>query len=335
MKKLIPAVLLLALVLTSCSSLRAEKTADFFAMDTYMSVKYYGGPDGESEKLETAAAKLEKKLSVTKEDSEIARLNRDGRAKLSGETEKLLTGALDLCRETEGALDVTVYPAVRAWGFTTGEHRVPDKDEIDGIVGKIGYGNVTVGGGEAALPDGYMVDLGAVAKGYLGDKLAEILKEDGVTSALLDLGGNIRAVGEKPDGSPWRIAVRDPAGEGVIGTLPIRDETAATSGGYERYFVDEDGEIRWHIIDPATGYPAKAGLISVTVIGKDGSRCDGLSTALFVMGREKSVSFWRERRDFEMILVTDDGKILISPGLSGMFEPEKGSSYSVEVIGND
>ena len=196
---------------------------------------------------------------------------------------------------------------------------------------------VCTGGGEAALPDGYMVDLGAVAKGYLGDKLAEMLKDDGVTSALLDLGGNIRAVGEKPDGSPWRIAVRDPAGEGVIGTLPLRDETAATSGGYERYFVDEDGEIRWHIIDPATGYPAKAGLISVTVIGKDGLRCDGLSTALFVMGREKSVSFWRERRDFEMILVTDDGVILseklaenlgLSVGDPITFEGEDGRTRS-------
>ena len=334
MRKIIPTVLLLALVLTSCASLRTAKTSDFFAMDTYMSMKYYG-KDGEAEKLKTAAAELEKKLSVTEADSEIARLNRDGRAELSGETEKVLSGALDVCRETGGALDVTVYPAVRAWGFTTGEYRVPDGDEIEEIIGKIGYDKVGLSDGAATLPGGFMVDLGAVAKGYLGDKLAETLERDGVNSALLDLGGNIRALGEKPDGSPWRVAVRDPAGDGVIGTLPLRDETAATSGGYERYFVDDDGEVRWHIIDPATGYPAKAGLISVTVIGKDGLRCDGLSTALFVMGAEQAEEFWQKKRDFEMILVTEDGKILLTPGVAETFEPEKESAYSVEVIGND
>ncbi len=335
MKKNILFCVVFALILTSCSRHDAQKTADFFAMDTYMSVRYYGGGTDEGDKLKDATAELEKKISVTVGDSEIARLNREGRADLSEETERLLEDALDLCRETDGALDITVYPAVRAWGFTTGEYRVPDGKELDGITRRIGYENVAAGDGKASLPEGSMVDLGAVAKGYLGDRLAEMLKNDGVTSALLDLGGNIRAVGTKPDGTPWRIAVRDPGGDGVIGTLPLRDGTAATSGGYERYFVDDDGVTRWHIIDPATGYPAQSGLVSVTVIGKDGMRCDGLSTALFVMGPERAKEYWREKRDFEMILVTDGGKLIITPEVASEFEQEKGSPYSVEVTGND
>ncbi len=334
MKKILLFCVLAALFLTSCNASAKQKNVDFFAMDTFMSVKYYGSNE-EGEKLRSAAVALEKTLSVTNGDSEIALLNRDGKADVSEGTETLLVSALDICRETNGALDITVYPAVKAWGFTTGEYRVPTDDEINRITQKIGYENVEAHDGKAALPDGFMVDLGAVTKGFLGDQLADMLEKDGVTSALLDLGGNIRAVGQKPDGTPWRIAVRDPNGDGVLGTLPLRDKTASTSGGYERYFVDDEGNVRWHIIDPATGYPAVSGLISVTVIGKDGMRCDGLSTALFVMGPEKAEEFWREKRDFEMILVTDGGKLLITPETASTFEQEKGSSYSIEVIGND
>ena len=146
------------------------------------------------------------------------------------------------------------------------------------------------------------------------------MKQGGAASALLDLGGNIQAVGSKPDGSPWRVAIRDPAGDGNIGVVEVADQVVVTSGGYERYF-EEDGVLYWHIIDPATGWPARSGLTSVTVVGESGLLCDGLSTALFVMGREGALEHWRQHRDFEAVLVSEDGSVTITAGLEGRFTP--------------
>ena len=117
-----------------------------------------------------------------------------------------------------------------------------------------------------------------MAKGYTSNALIALLRENGVASALLNLGGNVHALGGKPDGSPWRVGIQAPQGDGYFGVLEIRDQAVITSGGYERYF-ERDGNTYWHILDPATGYPAKSGLLSVTIVGDDGVVCDGLSTA--------------------------------------------------------
>ena len=167
---------------------------------------------------------------------------------------------------------------------------------------------------------GVELDLGAVAKGYTGDQLMALLAREGIASAIVELGGNVQALGTKPDGSPWRVAVRDPAGDGSVGVVEVVDQAVVTSGGYERYF-EEDGVRYWHIIDPATGWPARSGLASVTVVGESGLLCDGLSTALFVMGREGALEHWRQHRDFEAVLVSEDGSVTITAGLEGRFTP--------------
>lgn len=314
-------LLALALLLTAgCAPAQpAERT--FFAMDTVMTLRLYqGGGEGALEQAEDRVRELEALLSVTGGDSEVYALNHAGAADLSPDTAELLGAALDLCRRTDGALDVSIYPVLRSWGFTTGEYAVPDDETLAALLARVDYAQVKLDGSAAALPEGMEIDLGSVAKGYAGDALAALLRENGVTSALLDLGGNIQTVGSKPDGSPWRVAVRDPAGDGTIGVVEAENQAVVTSGGYERYF-EEDGVRYWHILDPKTGRPARNGLASVTVVGASGLVCDGLSTALFVMGLDGALDHWRAHRDFEAVLVSEDGSVTVTAGLEDRFTP--------------
>ena len=243
---------------------------------------------------------------------------------LSQETADLLSQALELCALTDGALDLTAYSAVQAWGFTTGEYRVPSQEELDALIPLIDYTRLELDGDglRARLPENMELDLGAVAKGYTGTYLAEQLRQAGVTSAILRLGGNIQAVGTRPDGNPWRVAIQDPDSqqEATLGVVEVSDQAVITSGGYQRYF-EADGETYWHIMDPDTAAPARSGLTSVTVIGADGTVCDALSTALFVMGPEEAADFWRAHPELgvELILVLEDGTVQITQGLEETF----------------
>ena len=313
--------LCLALVLLSgCTSVPAQAAErTFFAMDTVMTVRIYGDK-ALLDAAEDRVKELEALWSVTDEGSEICALNRNGSAVLSSDAAGLLAGALELCRRTGGALDITIYPVVRLWGFTTGEYAVPEAGVIEELLTRVGYTQVALdeAAGTAALPDGLEVDLGSVAKGYAGDALAALLKARGVESAMLDLGGNIQTVGAKPDGSAWRIGVRAPEGDDILGVVEVADRAVVTSGGYERYF-ERDGVRYWHILDPETGAPARSGLQSATVIGESGLLCDALSTALFVMGLDRALEHWREYRDFEAVFVCDDGSVTVTAGLEDCF----------------
>ena len=181
------------------------------------------------------------------------------------------------------------------------------------------------------IPEGMTIGLGSVAKGAAGDIAAEELKRQGVESAILDLGGNIRTVGVKPDGSEWKVGIRDPFGDGIFGVLLVGETNIVTSGGYERYF-ELDGKRYWHILDPETGRPAESGIVSATAVGADGRYCDALSTSMFVMGKDKAIEFWRSRRDFDLILVTDSREVLISEPLKESFSLQDGCDWSVTVI---
>ncbi len=321
-KRLLAAALAIAL-LAGCAPAPAQAQpaaeSTFFAMDTVMTLRLYqGGDENLLDAAQDRVKELEALLSVTDEASEIHALNRTGTAELSPETEQLLRSAVNLCARTGGALDVSVYPVLRTWGFTTGEYAVPDEGTIAALLPLVDYAQITLDGSAASLPEGMEIDLGSVAKGYTGDVLSALLADGGAASALLDLGGNIQAVGAKPDGSPWRVGVRDPEGDGNIGVVEVVNQAVVTSGGYERYF-EEDGVRYWHILDPATGAPARSGLASVTVVGDSGLTCDGLSTALFVMGLEGALDHWRQHRDFEAVFVSEDGSVTVTAGLEGRF----------------
>lgn len=328
MKRSVLACLIAVLMcLTACSnqSRQEEKKESFFAMNTYITFTAYG--DNAESVLSQAKDKftaLEQLWSVTDEHSEIYTVNhaRGQPVTVSNDTAEILAFALETADKTNGALEPTIYPVLTAWGFTAEENRIPSNDEIKDLLNKIGYDKVVLNENAVLLPEGMMLDLGAVGKGYAGDIITELLKEHGITSALLDIGGNIQVVGTKPDGSDWRLGIRDPFGEGNVGVLTVQDEAVVTSGSYERYFVGEDGKRYGHIIDPSTGYPAESGLASVTVIAKEGKLCDALSTSLFVMGFDRAADCWRQNGGFDMLLITEKGEIYLTEGIKDRFFPD-------------
>ncbi len=291
-------------------------------MDTYMTFTAYG-TDAEPAVLaaQDKIRELEELWSVTDKNSDVYAVNHSSgqTVTVDWKTAELLSFALDMAEETNGALEPTIYPVLTAWGFTTGENRVPAETELAELLEKVGYDKVELNNDQIQMEPGGMIDLGAVGKGYAGDEAAQILRERGITAALLDIGGNIQAIGTKPDGSDWRVGLKDPFSGGVLGIIQVSDVAVVTSGNYERFFIGEDGKVYGHVIDPATGHPVENGIASVSVIASEGKLCDALSTALFVMGLENAQDYWRQRRNYEMILIMEDGDIYLTEGIRDSF----------------
>lgn len=312
---------------------RAEHS--LFAMNTYMTFTAYG--ENAEKALEESAGliqKVEALWSVTDEKSEIYRANHSGdqAISVSHETAELISFALEMAQKTDGALDPTIYPVLTAWGFTTDSKQVPSDEQITALLQHVGYSRIRLDSTSLTVPDGMELDLGAVGKGDTADLVTEVFEEHGVESAIISLGGNIQAIGSRPDGSAWRIGIRAPWEDGNLGVLEISDAAVVTSGGYENYFEDEDGTIYWHILDPSTGRPANSGLQAVTIIGKEGRLCDALSTALFVMGPERAEAYWRENGGFDMLLVTDEKKIVLTEGIADRFSLSDGRTETIRVL---
>ena len=349
MKRQLAALLLtiFALSLTACGETAAEsETRTVYAMDTVMNLTVYG--ENAAAALESAEKELhtldEAVLSRTAEGSELYALNTS-----NGETVEygaddilpaLIETALTISDATDGAFDPTLAPVLDAWGFTKDERRVPFADELKELLSHTGCGKValekTADGWTVTLLDGAQLDLGGIAKGYAADLLRAQLEKEGVTSATLDLGGDVFVMGRKTDGSDWRIAVKDPADtESYLGVVSAADKFIVTSGVYERYF-EENGVRYHHILDPKTGCPAESGLVSVTVLCENGAWADALSTACFVLGPDGALALRDDLADqgtnFELILATDDGRVLYTDGLADAFTPNDESGYTYEAL---
>ena len=258
---------------------------------------------------------LDQALSVTSAGSALTALNESGHSD-NVQIVALVAAAQKISDLTGGALDVTLYPVSRAWGFTTQTYQIPEAEALEALRELVGMDKITLGEESVSLAEGTKLDFGALAKGYAAD-LCRRRVEDAEVSALLSLGGNIQTVGSKPDGSAWVIGVQDPDDmEHYALTLSITGSKAVvTSGDYQRYFM-EDGVRYCHIIDPKTLAPVRGTLRSVTVIADSGLTADGLSTALFVMGRAAGETLWRQRGDFEAIWMEADGSVWVTPGLT-------------------
>ena len=304
-----------------------EASKDIFAMDTYMTVTAYGAKAQEAvDEAEAEIQRLDELLSTGNEESEIAQLNQNKSAILSEDAGYLVERALELNKETGGAFDIAIYPVMEAWGFPTQNYQVPTADTLESLLKLADASQIIYDENSRKISfgrEGMKIDLGGIAKGYTSSRIMDIYKENNISSGLVNLGGNVQALGTKLDGSKWRVAVQSPDDtEDYLGILSVEDKAVITSGGYERYF-EQDGKTYHHIIDPKTGYPAENGLTSVTVVSEDGTLADGLSTSLFIMGKEEAIEFWRAHSDeFDIIMMTDEGKLYMTEGIQNDFSTE-------------
>ena len=312
-------------------------TRDVFAMDTYMNLKAYGN-NGESalDEAEKRIYELEKELSATSQTSDVWKINHacGEETAINDDTAFLVAKALEVGSSTCGALDITIFPVLKEWGFTTGKYHIPNNSKIDSLLENVDYRNIELNGNNVSIPESTEIDLGALAKGYTGDEIMKVFKSHDIDSAIVSLGGNVQTLGSKPDGSDWKVAVRDPyLPEKDMCVVEINDKAVITSGSYERFFTGDDGKRYWHIIDPADGYPADNGFVSVTVIGENGLNCDCLSTALFVAGLDGYKDIINDYPNYDFVFVTDDKKILYTTGITDKFQNI--SSMTAEVINID
>lgn len=302
-----------------------EYTSDVFAMDTYMTLTAYG--ENAQEAVEAGIAEIQRLddlLSTGKDTSEVAQINANGGGVLSEDTDYLVKRALDIYQSTNGAFDISIYPVMQLWGFTTGNFAVPSESDLAAKLALVDAGKIILseenGQTSISLPEGMEIDLGGIAKGYTSGRVMDVMKSYGIKSAVINLGGNAHVLGNKTDGSQWKVGIQDPEDEnGYLGGVSVTDKAIITSGGYERYFVDEDTGVKYHhIIDPKTGYSANNGLISVTIVSADSTLADGLSTSLFVLGTEDAITYCEEHcaeDGFDAIMEDEDGKLYITDGI--------------------
>lgn len=326
------AALALLLTLTGCGQEAPTAELSLFAMDTYMTLSATG-ENGEAAVAEVSRLinALEQHMSRTLDTSDVSLLNRQGYGRLDDDTDELLRLAVDYSVETGGSFDPTVAPLVDLWGITSDDPHVPTQAEIDALLPLVGSEHIHWSGDDVTLDEGCSIDLGGIAKGYASDKAAAVLTEAGLSRACANLGGNVYVWSN--DGQPWNVGIQDPDDpQGWVCTLALDDHFVVTSGGYQRYFV-WDGTVYQHIINPKNGSAVGSDLTSVSIITRydpdkhEGTRADAYSTALYLKGEDEAIAFWREKGDFDMVLVSPDGRVLYTPGLADRFTEVKDSNY--------
>ncbi len=311
-------------LIISCGQTKTSES--FTAMNTFMTVSVYSssGKKGKQvcDELQSKVCELESILSTTLSSSDVYNLNHNKslNAPVKPELSQLLDFSKEMFERTDGAFNPALYPVIREWGFTTEEYKVPAEERIQKLLLNTDFTTVKNDVDGIKMSDGMELDFGAIGKGFAADKSVEILKKNGIKSALLDFGGNIQAIGKKPDGNLWRVGIKNPWDGGAAAALSVEDKAVVTSGGYERFF-EKDGVRYIHIFDPKTGRPSQSDLESVTIICESGKYADALSTALFVMGSTGAVAFYKANTDFDFILITKERVLIYSKGLRDFIEP--------------
>jgi FAD:protein FMN transferase len=309
-----------------------------YAMGTVMTHKAFGlqAEDG-VEAVCQEVARIEGQLSRFLPDSDISRVNCSAgikSEKISFDTFQVLSRAVEFSRSFPGCFDVTIEPLVNLWNKWKESSAQPVESSIQQALPLVNYQDLLLDPGEitAGLRNvAQSIDLGGIGKGFTGDKILEVYKEFGLSSAYSNLGGNMVTLGAKPDGSPWHVGIQHPRQENkIIGSVCVVNQSVVTSGDYQRYFIDRQGNRRHHILNPTTGYPAESGLISVSIIAEESLAADTLSTILFVGGMHRSgIEFLRNYPQTEAIFVDSDLKVYITPGLKFRFQADKGIEVKI------
>ena len=288
---------------------------------------YKGGSDTILKDAFNLIEEMEKTLSRNIELSEISEINRRSGispVKVSDDTFFVIKKSIYYSELSEGFFDVTIGPLVSLWGIGTEGARVPAADEINNVLDLIDYRKMklTPLNNLVFLEErGMEIDLGAIAKGFIADKVCRLFKEDGVKSAIINLGGDVALLGRKQDGNLFRIGIQNPFENrgGLAGIYEGEDVAIVTSGIYERYF-EENGNKYHHIFNPKTGYPADNDIAGITVITAKATDADALSTSLFMFGSKEALALAEKFTDTEVIIITKDKKVILSSGIKSSFK---------------
>ncbi len=279
-----------------------------FLMDTFCTIKVPGDIEvlKSIEKALDRIEEIDRKFNILNPESPLYDFNNNDTPITDEEIIDLVEVALQVCEKSDGAYDITIYPIIDLWGFFSDSPSIPLKETIDDLLIETGYQNLKIVDGTLVkINKKVKIDLGSIAKGYAISEALEVLKQAKIESALIDAGGDIYALGKYND-KPWKIGIKNPRGEGVIGALELSDMAVVTSGDYERFF-EEDGIRYHHIIDPRTGYPTNE-LASVTVISQDMALADAWSTAIFVLGKERGLKTVENIKSIQTLLVSAEGE---------------------------
>lgn len=330
MKKLITCGIcfgLLAALLTGCAKKPEPISRTGFMLDTVVTIDIFDNEDtavldGCFEKI----AEYEKIFSRTDSESELWAINHrtEDSVQVSEPVRELVERGLYYCELSDGALDITVAPLTDLWNIKQAK-TVPPEDKIAEAQKLCDYRAVSLSGNTLTFSNPHtQLDLGALAKGYIADKIKEYLLENGVSSAVINLGGNVLCVGNKVDGTPFRIGVQKPFSRDTVGTVTAENLSIVSSGVYERYF-EENGTLYHHILNPKTGYPYQNGLLSVTILSESSLDGDGFSTLLFSLGLDDGMALVNSLENIEAIFITEDGSLHYSDGAEKLFQSgEKG-----------
>ena len=335
MKKRFALILLcMSLLLGGCQASKAKAAEEnkqsrvVFYFDTVVTVTAYTDDANILSEMEAECLHYENLLSKTVEGSDVWNINhaKGERVAVSPETRELIEKALEFSRLSDGRFDISIEPCVALWDFT-GENIgvLPDAEELAQAAEKVDWTKIDVNDEGVQIPEGMSIDLGAIAKGYISDRIADFLREGGVESALLNVGGNVRTLGLKPDGSNWRIGIQDPEGvrdQSIVGVVTLGDNAVVTSGIYERGFT-LDGVVYHHILDTDTGWSVQNELAGVSIVTQEACTADALSTTIFAMGLEEGSAFIESLEGVDAIFVTREGDISWTSGLNDLFSPAR------------
>ena len=319
--RLLSMLLCFAVLFSSgCARPKEPLTITDFFFDTVIRILLYDTADPSvlKEAMEICQ-EYENKFSRTIETSEISKINnsRGSAVTVSDETIELLKKAIYYSEISNGAFDITIAPVSSLWNFKENTGTVPSENEIQEARSHVNYKNILIEGNTVTLTDPEMaIDLGSIAKGYIADQLKKFFISKGIDHGIIDLGGNVLTIGNKPDGSNFHVGIQKPFDERneTIASLSVNDKSVVSSGIYERYFKT-DGKIYHHILDPSTGYPYENNLLSVTILSDSSVDGDALSTTCFSLGLSKGMELINKTKNTEAIFITKDYELHYSKNI--------------------
>lgn len=318
-------------LITSCSKNKDPQESlskSEILMGTTVTVTLYDSNDSKIlDKVFNKVKDLESTLSINENGTLVDEINENAGikpVKVDDDTYALIEKGLKYAKLSNGLFDISVGPVVKLWSIGLPEARVPSLEEIQSKLPLVNYQDVELNDSDKTVylkREGMMLDLGGIAKGYTADVISNILTDEGVKSAIINLGGNIFTHGKKVSGSDWKIGIQDPFSErgGIIGTLTTSNKSVVTSGIYERY-IEEDGVRYHHILNPSTGYPYDNEIAGITIVSDKSIDGDALSTSVFAMGVEEGMKFVNSQSGIDAIFVTKDNKIYLTNEVKNIFE---------------